>query len=189
MKKRVAVIFAGGKSSRMGRDKSLLPFGECLSLAEYQYRRLSLLFDKVYISAKENKFDFEVEVIEDCYSTSSPLVALVSVFETLDIEEIFVLSVDAPFVNVEVIEKLYYEADNQSSYIVAESPNGLEPLCGIYRRSLFLEAKKALLEENHRLVSLLNRVEGERVKIGEHYPFMNLNHREEYEEALRIERG
>jgi len=36
-----AIIFAGGKSSRMGRDKALLPFGGYDTLTEYQYRRLS----------------------------------------------------------------------------------------------------------------------------------------------------
>jgi molybdopterin-guanine dinucleotide biosynthesis protein A len=46
---RVCVIFAGGKSSRMGEDKSLLPFGTFSSLAEYQYNRLSNIFDIVYI--------------------------------------------------------------------------------------------------------------------------------------------
>ena len=54
----IAVILAGGKSSRMQQDKALLPFGEVNSLAEFQYRRLSKIFSKVYISSKYNKFDF-----------------------------------------------------------------------------------------------------------------------------------
>ncbi|MDP1784432.1 MAG: NTP transferase domain-containing protein, partial [Sulfuricurvum sp.] len=35
------ILFAGGKSSRMGSDKSLLPFGGYPTLAQYQYERLS----------------------------------------------------------------------------------------------------------------------------------------------------
>ena len=54
-----AVIFAGGKSSRMGEDKSLLPFGTYTTLAEYQHAKLSKLFYKVYLSAKKNKFIFK----------------------------------------------------------------------------------------------------------------------------------
>ena len=58
-----AVILAGGKSSRMKQDKALLPFGDTNSLAEFQYRRLSKIFSKVYISSKNNKFDFDVNII------------------------------------------------------------------------------------------------------------------------------
>ncbi len=54
-----AIILAGGKSGRMKKDKSLLPFNEYNTLAEFQYRRLSKIFSKVYISTKNNKFDFE----------------------------------------------------------------------------------------------------------------------------------
>jgi len=60
-----AVIFAGGKSSRMGKDKALLPFADCNTLSEFQYNKLTSLFDKVYISSKEDKFDFEATVITD----------------------------------------------------------------------------------------------------------------------------
>ncbi|HGZ69822.1 MAG TPA: molybdenum cofactor guanylyltransferase, partial [Nitratifractor sp.] len=77
-----AVILAGGKSSRMGSDKALLPFGGYPTLAEYQYRRLSILFENVYISTKEDKFDFEAPLILDKEKSSSPLLAAASIFET-----------------------------------------------------------------------------------------------------------
>jgi len=54
------VIFAGGKSSRMGEDKSLLPFSSFKTLTEFQLSRLSKIFKNVYISTKEkNKFEFK----------------------------------------------------------------------------------------------------------------------------------
>ena len=94
------VIFAGGKSSRMGQDKSLLPFGGFGSLAEYQYRRLSELFEKVYLSAKEAKFDFEADIIEDSPSQNvfAPTAGFDALFRRLEEERVFVLSVDTPFV-------------------------------------------------------------------------------------------
>lgn len=177
---------AGGKSSRMKRDKALLPFAGYSSLAEYQYRRFSLFFSKVYLSSKRDKFDFSADIIEDCYAESSPLVALVSIFETLDVNEVFVLSVDAPFVSEEVIADLYAQAKNESSVIIAESQNGLEPLCGIYRRSVLGEAKVFLSQGNHRLQSFLNHVKTQKIWIEDTKAFMNLNHPFEYEEALKL---
>jgi len=38
------VILCGGKSSRMGEDKALLPFGEYSTLVQYQYERLQSVF-------------------------------------------------------------------------------------------------------------------------------------------------
>ena len=183
----IAVILAGGKSSRMQQDKALLPFGEVNSLAEFQYRRLSKIFSKVYISSKYNKFDFNVEVIEDRYKDSSPLVALVSIFEELEkLEEIFLLSVDAPFVNEMIIDTLY-KNNCSVDVVVAESNNGLEPLCAIYHRSCLVEAKRALEANRHRLHSLFENLNVKRVKIEDKFAFMNLNYPYEYEKAKKLD--
>jgi len=184
--KSTLVIMAGGQSSRMKRDKALLPFAGYRTLAEYQYQRYASFFSKVYLSTKKDKFDFSANLIEDCYADSSPLVALISIFETLDVNEVFVLSVDAPFVSEEIIENLYTQAEDESSVIIAESQNGLEPLCGIYRRSVLDEAKVFLTQGNHRLQSFLNCVETQKVWIEDTEAFMNLNHPFEYEEALKL---
>jgi len=180
-----AVIFAGGKSSRMGKDKSLLPFGQYNSLAEFQQQKLSTLFEKVYISAKEDKFDFECIVIEDNYTENSPLVGMISIFETLDVEEVFILSVDAPFVNKETIEKLLEHNENILDVIVAQSPGGLQPLCGLYKKSILPLAYVQLEKGNHRLRDLLNLANTLFVKFDTDTPFINLNHPEEYQKALR----
>lgn len=183
LKAKVAVILAGGKSSRMQTDKALLPFGAYNSLAEYQYRRLSSLFEKVYLSAKENKFDFEASIIKDVNNDASPLLALVSIFEKLSLDDFFVLSVDAPFVEEKVIKKLY-EADALNfDVIVAQSRHGIEPLCAIYHRSFLSKAKQALEANEHRLKSLLDTLKIKRVKIEEERFFMNLNYPKDYEEA------
>ena len=181
----VAVILAGGKSSRMQRDKALLPFGSYSSLAEFQQKRLSKIFSKVYISSKDNKFKFEVDVIEDRYKDSSPLVALVSIFEELEeVEEVFLLSVDAPFVSKKVIDRLY--KNNRSvDVVVAQSNNGLDPLCAIYHRSCLIEAKRALEENQHRLQSLFEKLNVKKVKIEDLSAFMNLNYPSEYEMAQK----
>ncbi len=180
-----AIIFAGGKSSRMGKDKSLLPFADCDTLSEFQYNKLSSLFDNVYISSKEDKFDFETAVITDLYEESSPLVGIISLFETLDTDELFILSVDAPFVDEKVIEVLLKHADEKFDAVIAQSPSGVQPLCGIYRRSILPLAQKHFKEGNHRLNHLLREADTEFVSFKDDVPFTNLNHPHEYESALK----
>lgn len=180
-----AVIFAGGKSSRMGRDKALLPFAGFDSLAQYQYTRLQKLFEKVYLSAKEEKFDFDAALIPDRYETSSPLSAILSVFETLDVDEVFILSVDAPFVNKKVIGEVLKENEEEADAVIARSPSGLEPLCGIYKRSLLPLAEEYFRADRHRLTQLLKEKKSKIVVFDEDDPFLNLNHPHEYEEVFK----
>ena len=187
MNKAVLIIMAGGKSSRMKQDKALLPFKGYNSLAEYQYRRFKDSFSNVYISAKENKFDFSVEIIEDCYCDSSPLVSLISIFETLnDVDEVLVLSVDSPFITKEHFGTLLNRAKKEKDIIVAESPMGIEPLCAIYRRGILLVAKEMLKKNQHRLQTLLERAKTQKVLFVDEKPFMNLNYPSDYELAKRL---
>lgn len=177
------VILAGGKSSRMGKDKSLMPFGGYDSLCEFQYQKFSTIFEKVYISCKNNKFDFESEIIEDRYEDSSPLVALISIFETLLVEKILLLSVDAPFVDRDTIDRLL-EASNDRDITVAKSPNGIEPLCGIYSSSILEIAKNQLSQNNHRLNDLLKLSDTHFIEFKSEEIFLNMNYIEDYDEAI-----
>ena len=186
IKNKTAIIFAGGKSSRMGKDKALLPFGNYPTLSEFQYTRLNTLFSKVYLSAKENKFDFECSVIIDTHKEDSPLVGILSIFETLKVEEVFILSVDAPFVNQTVIEAIYNEEYEEYDVIVAQSPSGTQPLCGVYKKSILPLAYQQLEKNNHKLHDLLSLAKTLYVTFEEDKRFSNLNRPEEYQEALKI---
>ena len=181
-----AVIFAGGKSSRMGSDKALLPFANFSTLSEAQHHKLSQLFSQVYLSSKENKFDFNCEVIEDTHEESSPLVGIVSVFETLEADEVFILSVDAPLVDKSIIDTLWEkrkEAVNVDA-LIANSPDGVQPLCGMYRRSILPLARTHLAQNNHRLTALLKASHVKHVHFESNIPFTNLNTQEEYKTLL-----
>ncbi len=181
-----AVLFAGGQSTRMGEDKTLLPFGGFETLSEYQFRRLEKLFGKVYISTKTPKFDFEAPLLFDRYPQSSPLAGIVSIFESMTEDSCFILSADAPFVDDAVISRLYEESsDPDYDAIIAQSPGGKQPLCGIYRRSILPQAKALLAKENHRLGALLKAANSHFVHFSEESPFKNLNHPHEYASALQ----
>ena len=182
------IIFAGGKSSRMGKDKSLLPFGGYETLTQYQAERLKKYFKRVCISAKEaDKFDFMADVIPDIVETGiyAPTAGFVSVFEHLNEERIFVISVDTPFVGSDEIAQLMDADENGLDAVIAKTDSGSHPMCGIYHRSLAPAFKKMLEEDNHRLGMLLKQSKTRFVVFENEAPFMNLNHPHEYEEALK----
>ena len=182
----IAFIFAGGRSSRMGSDKSLLAFGDKNSMTQFQYDKLNKIFSKVYISAKNNKFDFNPPIIIDTYPQRSPLVGIISIFETLEIEEAFILSVDAPFVDIDIIEKLYAYNDKSKDAIVAQTKNGIQPLCAIYRKSIIPKAKEYLEKDMHKLTYLLKNSNTMFVEFDDESKFANLNYKSDYIDALKL---
>ncbi len=178
-----AVIFAGGKSSRMGRDKALLPFGGHATLAEYQYRRLLPLFDRVSLSTKENKFPFTAPLILDReFGQSSPMVALSSILSAVNDHAVFVLSVDMPFVDAQLIDKLFAAAQRhpEAHVVVARSSQGVEPLCAIYHTKLLPRVNDLLQQGEHRMRTLLQSVPTLEVLCPRAEPFVNLNTPEDY---------
>lgn len=182
------VLFAGGKSSRMGQDKSLLPFGGYASLAQYQYNRLSQLFDHVYISTKTaDKFDFNAHFILDSTDADyAPTAGFVSAFETLSCERFFALSVDSPFVDEPHISRLLSCDKETLDAVIAKTPSGSHPLCGIYHRSLLLDFQRMNTEGDHRLGKLLSMNSTLFVDFENEEPFLNLNHPHEYAHACLI---
>lgn len=62
---KTCVILAGGKSSRMGRDKTLLPFGGFTTLTHYGAHKFRRIFERVFVSSKFEKFDPPLPLIKD----------------------------------------------------------------------------------------------------------------------------
>ncbi len=182
------VIFAGGKSSRMGEDKALLPFASFNTLAEYQYSRLSKIFKKVYISTKEReKFDFEAAFIEDeSKDIFAPSIGFITVFHKIKEDSFFALSIDSPFVLREQILQLLQADNNEFDAIIAKTGFGIHPMCGIYHRSLEASFKDMLKNNTHKLGLLLKNSKTKYVDFKEEKAFLNLNYPHQYKEAVEI---
>ena len=186
------VLFAGGKSSRMGKDKSFLPFADAPSLVQYQYKRLKELFSRVYLSAKdEGKFNgLNAVIIEDLLykDIAAPTVGLINTFKELkEDNSFFVLSVDTPFVDDSIFNRLLVEADstNYDAYIV-RTASGIHPLCGIYTRPLEEPLKAMASKGKHRLTRLLENSNVLYIDVEDEKLLSNLNTPAEYEKALTL---
>ena len=183
------VIFAGGKSSRMGEDKSLLPFGGFNTLTEFQLFRLHKIFKNVYISCKDkSKFNFQADFIEDIKSSSTyaPTAGFIAVFEYLTCDRFFAFSVDTPFVRKNEIERLINADKFDYDSTIAKTASGMQPMCGIYHRSISEKFNQMFKEENHKLGYLLKNSTTIFVDFEDEKPFLNLNHPHEYQEALSL---
>lgn len=196
------VIFAGGKSSRMGEDKALLPFGSFDTITQFQLHKLSKLFLNVYISCKDKtKFHFKADFIEDIQTDDvyAPTAGFIAVFESLAPQghplvpystngKFFAISVDTPFITENEIIKII-EADKLSPHadaIIAKTPGGMHPMCGIYYQSLKGKFENMLKNDNHKLRFLLKNSNTVFVEFEDEDVFLNVNNPDEYAKALKL---
>jgi len=179
------VIFAGGKSSRMGEDKALLPFSSSPTLTEFQLQRFQNIFKKVYISCEnKSKFKFDANFIEDIdFSLKTPFVGLYSCFEKLESDYIFTLSVDTPFVKSDTFKKLFLF--NSYEAVVPITKRGYQPLCALYKRSIKPKLKELIKEERLKFSNLYDKIDVKYVEFQSEEDFDNLNFKDEYNQALK----
>ena len=187
------VILSGGKSSRMGEDKSLLPFGDFDTMIEYQYDKLSKLFNNIYISSKADKFDFlsseqkeTIIIYDNTQDISSPMVALDSIFDALDnYKKIFIITVDIPLVEFSTIRMLIKESKG-FDITIAKDSDKTHNLCGVFGKGVTNSIKRSIDEDIHKINYLIkNSDKVNEVFFNDKIQFTNINTQENYSQALK----
>lgn len=180
------VILCGGKSSRMGEDKALLPFAHSTTLAQYQFDRLKPFFENIYISSKTNKFDFlkDKNLILDKGDVYSPIVALKTIFEKIKNDKIFIITVDTPLVSLESISKLI-DSSNNSDICVAQTLR-THNLCGVFSSKLNEKCDEMINDDIHKVGYLLKNNTTKIIQLPNDDEFINLNNKDEYKKAISL---
>ena len=132
-----AIILAGGRSSRMGFDKARLEInGE--TLLDRLVRLLSPLFNGILISASSNTSltNNALRHVIDEQPDRGPLMAIYSCLKASPSNINFVIACDIPEVDIALIQKLLFYA-NEHDIVVPSFSTGLtEPLFAFYNRSI-----------------------------------------------------
>jgi molybdenum cofactor guanylyltransferase len=141
-----AMVLAGGKSSRMGQDKALIPI-QGVPLLQRVCGIAQSCADVVYIVTPWPEryqdlllpgcqFIREVPLSGDPLA-HGPLVGFAQGLAEVETEWVLLLACDLPRLRVEVLQdwvtRLESVGDNAIAAL-AHHPKGWEPLCGFYRR-------------------------------------------------------
>lgn len=174
------VILAGGLSSRMGEDKSLLPFMGESSLVLYQYKKFSQIFHNVFISSKSDKFNFPCKIIFDKSELFSPLVALQSILKETKTQKVFIIAVDTPFILKQTIYDLIQNIEN-FDVVIAKDDEKTHYLCGLFDVGIIFKIDEMLEVDNHKIGYLLNKlVKTKILQFDNALQFTNINTKNEY---------
>lgn len=152
------VILAGGKSTRMGRNKSLLDVGG-ISLIEKTYQIMASLFpDVVLITNTPEEYDFlNCRCQPDIYLGIGSIAGLHAALSTCDTDRIFVVPCDMPFLCPSLI-KLLCKKGKIYDAVVPISQKGIEPLHALYHRRCLQQMEQAISEGDKKIQNFLQQI-------------------------------
>jgi len=210
-----AVILAGGKSSRMGRPKALLPFdGE--PLIRHLVRTLQPLFAEVVVVGgagdefvelssllcsqlkQPNRLNEpnelnkpNVTLVRDEIAYQGPVGGIYYGLREAKGEFVFLTSCDVPFLNLALISHLISRISDYD-VVVPYWQDRFQPLHAVYRRSVAPLLGEQLERGELRPIFLYEKVRTRRVSEDEirrfdpeGLSFLNMNTPEDYTEALK----
>jgi molybdenum cofactor guanylyltransferase len=159
-------ILAGGKSTRMGKDKATIEvFNK--PLIQQVYEKAHHVFRKILIvsSVHEQFFGIEAPIVKDILPVRSSIVGIASALLSANTPYVFVLGCDMPFVTTQSIEHVLKEI-NREDIIIPRTRYGWEALHAVYNRSC--------------LSIMLTRIGLQRLKVTDILPFFSVREVEEH---------
>lgn len=152
------IILAGGKSSRMGRNKAFLEI-DGQRLIDRTVGIFKDLFDEVLLVTNTplDYIDQDVRIVTDLISGKGPIGGIYTGLFFASFERVFAASCDMPFLNRKFIK---YVAGLQGDWEVAvpDACGSLQPLHAVYNRRCMKEMRRCIDGDECRMSGFCGRV-------------------------------
>jgi molybdopterin-guanine dinucleotide biosynthesis protein A len=194
------VIQAGGKSSRMGEIKMLMPFLGKPLIQRVMQRVETIAQELIIVTNDPDSLAFlNVDLVEDSFPGKGAIGGLYTAMDKASCEYVAVVACDMPFVNSNILLAGYKLLKKSGADVaIPKLDDGyFEPLHAVYRRNPCKAAILQSIEQNkQRLISwmsFVNVIEMDPELCGKLDPdgtaFININTREDFLQAETIGRG
>ena len=153
-----AVLLAGGRSTRMGRDKALLGVADALLWQRQHAVLVQAGAVEVFVSAREEQtWAVGPNVVRDSFPDCGPLGGIVAAADRATCSHLAVLAVDLPLIEASWFSGLLAESGANSGVVARQSGSGgfFEPLAAIYPHGFFGMAREALINEDFSMQRLV----------------------------------
>lgn len=183
-KRRAGFVLAGGRSSRMGRDKALLPW-KGSTLVESVAREVFIAAGNVtVIGSPELYGNVGFPVIPDRIDGCGPLGGLYTALSVTTADWNVLVACDMPAVTHQLLEELLAGAEGSGAdALVPETPVGLEPLCAVYHARLLPSVESAIQSKLLKMHDFISTIQACRWPVSHAGFFRNLNTPEQLGEA------
>lgn len=152
--KATGIILAGGKSTRMGKDKSMLSYDNDPLIKRVVNELEAIVDELIIVSNEENKYGFPGTIeVSDLYPGMGPLGGIHAglTFSTNDYA--FITACDMPFFKAR-LAGLLLKMSKGFDIVVPQIGNYLQPLCAVYSKQCLPHAEFCLKQNNKKIVSI-----------------------------------
>ncbi|WP_456399738.1 molybdenum cofactor guanylyltransferase [Persephonella sp.] len=152
-----SIILAGGESKRMGTDKAFLKL-QGKTFLRHILEAVSKYSDQIIISGNREEelylreckgIDTEVSVVRDLYPYSGPLNGIISCYDQIKNEKLFIATCDTPLLKHELIPFLLNEL-NGFDGVIPVIDNKIQPLNTVYTKKAVEIGRKIYTEKGIR---------------------------------------
>jgi molybdopterin-guanine dinucleotide biosynthesis protein A len=190
-----SILLAGGKSSRMGKDKARLKLDGRLMILQSIAHKLLTISDEVIVATDGRRYeglDVEVKWVDDVYPGAGSLVGLYSGLKEASSGYALVVACDMPFINIDLLRYMI-ALPRDYDILAPKIGSEIEPLHAIYSRDCLPKIEKLLEAGRKKIIELFSEV---RVRYltkeevekydPEHRSFFNINSPDQLAEAKAI---
>ncbi len=176
-----AIILAGGRNSRMGADKSMLPIGG-RPMIQHVLEQLRPHFKEILISSSDaDKYAFLGErVVGDEVPGQGPLMGMASSLEASKHDLAFVIACDIPVLDADLVLKMLREAEGYDGVVPLADGSLPEPLFAVYRKSVIAAAREVLSSGKRKVSEVFAQLRIKFINLDK--PVRNINTPADYEE-------
>lgn len=181
-----AIVLAGGKSKRMGQNKSLLPVNGT-TLLENTISQLKHNFREIIISTdKDNMFRCKgLKTVSDSAPGQGPLMGIMSGLKASENDLNFVIACDIPDININLVRRLLRSAEGYDAVVPVTPDDELEPLFAVYRKQVISKINNVLKSGKRKIRELYKTINVNYIKLDNLDWYTNLNTKEDYENYVK----
>jgi molybdopterin-guanine dinucleotide biosynthesis protein A len=152
-------VLAGGKSTRMGRDKAMLAL-RGRTLLETSLAALREVAAEVFIVGPPELYGSFAIAVPDVFPGCGPLSGIHAALCHTATQLNLIVAVDIPFVSAGFLAYLAGRASDSSAMVTLPEIGGyLEPVCAVYSREFRKVAEQALQRGDHKITPLFSGIE------------------------------
>lgn len=178
-------ILAGGKSSRMGKNKALLEYESKTFISRIieQFEGQEIILSEAY----DNEYDIPgIKTVTDENEDIGPIEGIRQILKASTNEYVFICACDMPFITSKIADYLSeFISSDYDCYVITDEDR-MHPLCAIYSKKIIPVIEELIARKDYKLRLILDNTRTKLIGL-ENTNFdkktvRNVNTKEEYNE-------
>lgn len=169
------IVLAGGKSSRMGVDKTTLEYKGKM-LAEWSVNILKPFCNEILVSSNNvTLMQLGYPIVADTFKDNGPMAGIVACLEKAQNEICLVIACDTPFVSPNIYEELIRHMEDYKIVMASDEQGRPQPLIACYSKKIIAFLHDQLKKRKNALWMLSDHQEAKLISFPSHMFSLNIN--------------